>query len=163
MRLTAAEAYMLDTNVFDRVLEGRISLSSFGGRRLLVIGIQRDELSKAKDPRRTELLATFAAINPTVVPAASMHWNIEGAGLDQACWNDGSGTFDKMLDRLRALDAKKKKKPRDPLNQPRDILIAETAIKDGATLVSDDCNLRQVVSEFGGCAVDSTQLIASGP
>ena len=54
MRLTAAEAYMLDTNVFDRVLEGRISLSSFGGRRLLVIGIQRDELSKAKDKEKAQ-------------------------------------------------------------------------------------------------------------
>jgi hypothetical protein len=48
-------------------------------------------------------------------------------------------------------------------DQWRDILIAETAIKNSATLVSDDCNLCQVVSEFGGCAIESTKLTASCP
>jgi hypothetical protein len=159
----SAQAYLLDTNVFDRVLEGKTSLSSFGGRRLLVIGIQRDELSKAKDPKRTALLATFEAINPTVEPAASMAFGIEGVGWGQACWNDGSGKFDEMLNRLRELDSKSKNKSRNPLNKERDIFIAETAIKNGATLVSDDFNLRQVVSEFGGCAIEVPKLAASCP
>ena len=154
MRLTAAQAYMLDTNVFDRVLEGKISLSSFVGHRLLVIGIQRDELSKAQDPRRTALLATFEAISPEVGLASSFALDIEGAGWGQAYWNDGSGNFQKMRKRLQALDPKNK----HPLNQERDILIAETAIKNGVTLVSDDRNLRQVVSEFGGCAIESRKL-----
>jgi predicted nucleic acid-binding protein len=35
-----------------------------------------------------------------------------------------------------------------------DVVIAETAIKNSATLVSRDANLRQVVSEFGGRAID---------
>jgi predicted nucleic acid-binding protein len=46
----------------------------------------------------------------------------------------------------------------DPINksshgQVRDILIAETAIKNAAVLVTADSNLRQVVSEFGGHAL----------
>ena len=134
-----AHAYMLDTNVFDRVLDGKISLSSFGGRRLLATGIQRDELSKAKEPRRTALLATFEAINPEVALASSFAFDIEGAGFNQAYWNDGSGNFEKMRKRLQELDPKAKKF----LNQERDILIAETAIKNEATLVSDDRNLRK--------------------
>ncbi len=40
----------------------------------------------------------------------------------------------------------------------RDIVIAETAIKLGAVLVSDDAKLRQVVVEFGGAALSSAHL-----
>lgn len=149
-----AQACMLDTQVFDRVLDGKISLAAFRGWRVLVTGIQRDELSKAKEPRRTELLVTFEAISPEVVPASSFAFDIEGAGWGQACWNDGSETFEKMRARLRELDSKNK----NALNQERDILIAETSIKNGVTLVSDDRNLRQVVSEFGGRAIESSKL-----
>jgi hypothetical protein len=45
-------------------------------------------------------------------------------------------------------DREKKKKPKDARNQLRDVLIAETAIKNRAILVSG--NLRIVMSEFGG-------------
>ena len=154
--MSTVGAYMLDTNVFDRVLGGKIPLSSFGGSRVLVTGIQRDELSKTPDlAKRTALLATLEAVNPEVVPASSFAFDIEGAGFDQSLWNDGSGNFEKMRARLQQLDSKAKK----PLNQERDILIAETAIKNGATLVSDDHNLRRVVSEFGGSAIDTTKVI----
>ena len=40
----------------------------------------------------------------------------------------------------------------------RDIVIAETALKLGAVLVSDDAKLRQVIAEFGGTAVPSAGL-----
>jgi len=142
--------YMLDTNIFNHVLDGKISMLSLDGRRLLVTDIQRDELAKTKDDaRRTALLAQFGAVNPEVMLTASFAFDIEGAGLDQACWNDGSGLYQKMLARLRQLDPKSK----NPMNQERDILIAETAIKSGATLVSGDVNLQQVVAEFGGRAI----------
>ena len=58
-----------------------------------------------------------------------------------------------MLARLRELDLKSKSGP----NQGRDIVIAETAIKNGATLLSGDFNLRQVVAESGGDAIDPDQ------
>jgi hypothetical protein len=142
---------MLDTNVFNHVLDGRISLSSLEGRRLLVTGVQVSELRATRSTdKRAALLATFEEIQPTQALAESFCWGIEGAGFDQANWNDGSGNFDKMLARLQHLDTKTKEK----LNQVRDILIAETAIKSGAILVSGDSNLRQVVSEFGGDAID---------
>jgi hypothetical protein len=152
-----AQVYMLDTSEFNRVLDGKIPPSFFAGRRLMVIGIQRYELNKSKnEKRRTALLATFEAISPHVGCASSFAWGIKGAGWGQACWNDGSGNFEKMLDRLRTLDARKKKR-KDSGNQLRDILIAETAIKSGAILVSGDSNLRQVVGEFAGRAIDPTR------
>jgi rRNA-processing protein FCF1 len=151
---------MLDTNVFNAVVDNNISLAAFARCRLLVIGVQMAELAATKRaPRREALLAIAVEINPTTLLASSFAFGIEGAGFDQACWNDGSGTFQKMLDRLRQLDAEKKKKSRDKLNPDRDILIAETAIKNHAILVSNDDNLRQVVSEFAGKAITLTQFM----
>jgi hypothetical protein len=130
-------SYMLDTNVFNDLLDGKISFASLVGRRLLVTRIQAAELDKTSNPeRRADLLATLEVINPAVILASSAAFDIEGAGWDQACWNDGSGNFEKMRNRLRELDFQQKKRPRpldqeggipvDP-NQVRDILIAETA------------------------------------
>jgi len=148
-------SYMLDTNVFNGVLDGKALPASFANERLLVTGIQAAELrATGKPERRAALLAVYEEIRPTSLPASSFAFDIEGAGFDQAYWNDGSGNFEKMLARLRQLDPKNKSAP----NQVRDILIAETAIKHGATLVSGDSNLRQVVSEFGGNAIDADNL-----
>jgi predicted nucleic acid-binding protein len=147
--------YMLDTTEFNRVLKEKISTASFAGYRLLVTGIQVDELRATKDSkRRTDLLAVFEEINPATELASSAAWGIEGAGWGQAYWNDGSGKFEKMLQRLQKLDPKSK----EPHNQLRDILIAETSIKKNAILVSRDENLRKVVSEFGGQAIDRLPL-----
>lgn len=144
------QTYMLDTNVFNDVLDRKISSGSFTGRRMLVIGVQAAELRATPETlRREKLLAVFEEINPDTVPASSFAFDVEGAGLDQAHWNDRSGNFQKMLDRLQQLDGRTR-----PLNQLRDILIAETAIKNRATLVSRDPELRQVVEEFGGSAID---------
>jgi zinc-finger of transposase IS204/IS1001/IS1096/IS1165/Transposase len=139
--------------------EEKISAAAFAGRRLLVIGVQADELRATRKPtRQAALLAKFEEIKPTSMLASSFAWGIEGAGWNQACWNDRSGNYEKMLDRLRQLDGKSGKKSRDPLNQDRDILIAETAITNHAILVSGDENLRQVVSDFGGGAIATNQF-----
>lgn len=152
---TSHQAYILDTTVFNAVLDGKALLTSLKGRRLLVTGIQANELrATGKAERRAALLATYEEIGPASVPASSFAFDIEGAGFDQAYWNDGSGNFEKMLARLRQLDTKNK----SVANQVRDILIGETAIKNGATLVSGDSHLRQVVSEFGGNAIDLDSL-----
>jgi predicted nucleic acid-binding protein len=149
------ETYMLDTNVFNAALDGRVLVASSVGRILLVTGIQEDELrATGKPERRVALLAVYKEIRSTVLPTSSFAFDIEGAGFDQAYWNDGSGNFERMLARLRQLDHKNKSMP----NQVRDILIAETAIKNRATPVSGDSNLRQVVSEFGGNAIEPDDL-----
>ena len=153
------QTYMLDTTVFNAVLDGKSSITSFIGRRVLVTGIQANELrATSKAERREVLLAVYEEIGPTSLPAASFAFDIEGAGFDQAYWNDGSGNFEKMLTRLRQLDPKNKSAG----NQVRDILIAETAIKNGATLLSGDSNLRKVVAEFGGDAIDPDEHCANG-
>lgn len=88
----AADAYMLDTNVFNRVRERKISLAPTPLRRLVVIGVQAAELKATKDLKaRAALLAAFEEVNPELTFASSFSWDIEGAGFGQACWNDGSG------------------------------------------------------------------------
>lgn len=46
----------------------------------------------------------------------------------------------------------KNRKPRNKENVDRDVLIADTAIKNKLTLVTDDKDLREVVQEVGGSA-----------
>jgi hypothetical protein len=65
-------------------------------------------------------------IRPVTVLASGFAFDIEGAGFDQAYWNDGSGNFQSMLARLQELDGKK-----GILNQVRDILIAIKAASFG--------------------------------
>jgi len=165
--LDAAPAYMFDTNAFNRVLEGKIPLPALVGKRILSTGVQRDELSKTKDPlTRDKLIEIFDQIAPEIMHASSFLFGVEGAGFGQACWNDGSGNFDNMLKRLRELDDKNKRKgklDKDELelNQLRDISIAETAIKNGAILVYDDVNLQRVVYESGGRVVGHLERLRS--
>jgi predicted nucleic acid-binding protein len=155
----AESAYMLDTNVFNAACDGEIPVAAFSDRKMLAIGVQLAELRATKNSdRRTQLLEKFAKIDPKVMLAESFAFDIEGAGWDQAKWNDGSGIFEKMLARLKELDAGGRKKPKDDRNQTRDILIAETALKLGATLVTGDANLRQVLVEFGGAALSREQF-----
>jgi predicted nucleic acid-binding protein len=152
--MNALAAYMFDTNIFDRLLDGTVAPQSFAHVAILATGIQADEIRAIKkDPvKRAKLLEIFELTATT--PAASFAFGIEGAGFGQAYWNDGNGNYERMLKRLRELDRKSK----NPLNQIRDILIAETAIKNNASLVSDDGALRQVVTEFGGRAIDHKQF-----
>lgn len=152
------EASMLDTNVFSAVLNGKLPLASLAGRKVLVTGIQTDECrATPNEARRTALLKIIEEIAPELCLASSLCFDIEGAGFNQATWNDGTGNFQKMLERLKALDKKPKSKAQH-LNQLRDVLIAETAIKHGATLVTDDCKLAVVVLEFGGRVMTSAQF-----
>jgi predicted nucleic acid-binding protein len=164
-------AYMLDTNIFNKVLDGEISLRQFAGRLLIATGVQKAELSATKCARRRkDLLFVFDYdIAPQVVLASSFCFDIQGAGWGEAEWNDGSGRFAKMEAHLTCLDQKrgghqKEKGNRLMKNQVRDIVIAETSIKAGAFLISDDKNLRQVVKEFGGNALsldEMTSLVAA--
>lgn len=63
-----------------------------------------------------------------------------------------------MLKRLRELDGK----TRRGTNQLADALIAETAMRHKASVVSGDASLRKMCAEFGVGAM-SLEEFASGP
>jgi predicted nucleic acid-binding protein len=146
-----SKGYMLDTNVFNDVADEKIRVEEFGGQRVFATHVQLDELKKSKSERAAALTKAFESVDPTSVGTSSARWDV--SKWDEANWSPEDGLSERMLKRLCELDAATKKKHRDPYNPSRDVLIAETAIKCGHTLVSGDANLRQLVSEFGGWAV----------
>jgi hypothetical protein len=151
--------YLLDSNLFNHVLDEGIPVEEFRNITLIVTHVQLDELSatQVKNPARaTALLALFEQMGPDQTPTRSAVWDV--SAWDQAAWSDEDGVFERMLVRLKALDAASRKRTRNPSNQQRDILIAETAVKNGLTLVSGDANLRRVTIEFGGSAINLTEL-----
>jgi predicted nucleic acid-binding protein len=147
-------AYMLDTNVFNAVRDGAISVEELRSLSLFATHVQDDELRNTKNSeRREKLLAVFKDIGPDRIPTRSAVYDV--SNYCEARYSDEDGVFEKMLARLKELD---RKKPRYWANQSRDVLTAETAIKEGLTLVTDDANLRLVTTEFGGSATTTAEL-----
>ncbi len=143
--MTGSRGYMLDTTEFNAVAKGYVDISAYAGKRLFATHVQLDELNNARpEEKRARLLAAFDEIAPEKLLTESGVWGIVSR-WGEFKWSAGDGVFKRMLSRLEELDGEK----RYP-NQHRDILIAETAIKNGLTLVSDDRRLRKVTEEFGG-------------
>jgi predicted nucleic acid-binding protein len=149
-------AYMLDTNVFNELLDGHISIDAFRGLRLVATHVQLDEVRATKNPARAaDLRSAFEEIAPTMGSTASAFPDV--SNWDQSSWTD-DGVADRMLARLNQLNAAARKKHRDPNNPIRDVLIADTAIRTNATLITDDEQLRGLVSEFGGRAISTSDI-----
>jgi predicted nucleic acid-binding protein len=141
------KSYMLDTNVFNDILDGRARVEDIlpPGARWVVTHVQRDELEATKDEaRRQKLLAVLSEVAPEKQQTASLVWDVSRWG--EACWPAVPGRFERML---AALDAENG----GGRGNARDILIAETAIHLGCVLVSADETLRSVFESFGGQAV----------
>jgi hypothetical protein len=151
---TTPEGYLLDTNIFNAAADGHIPLEELRGVRLASTHVQLDEMAVTKTPdRATALLSVFNQIGPDSVSTTSTNLGVSALGRSRL--SGEGGLFEKMLARLEELDkASKKKAKNESVNRRRDILIAETAVRDGLTLVSNDQNLRQVTQEFGGTAID---------
>lgn len=167
--------YMLDTNVFNHVIDGKVDVERLAGMDLVVTHVQRDELQKTKDEsRRGKLLAVFQELTPDqtvtasavagvsvaggasasggkVVPTESMVWDV--SNWKQAKWGAEDGLFEAMRNELDALNKRKK-------NNAHDILIAETAVRNGWVLVTSDSDLFAVVTKYGGACINTAALSA---
>jgi len=137
--------YMLDTNFFNALRDGTVLPECLIDRRLIATGIQEAELANTtEEVLRNDLRKAFDQAQTEWVPAAQLVFDMAGAGSDQASWGLNDKTHCAMLESLRELEGTK-----FGSNQVADVLIAETAMKRGAILVSDDKNLRTLASEFG--------------
>jgi len=145
-------AYLLDTVVFNRLIDDKLPPEFFKGSRLYITHIQRDELLRTPNvERRERLLKAVNVLNPNQVPTSSFLLGV--SQLDAAILNDDGSIYDGMISRIRRLDSHDGKNPKFP-NPEADALIAETAIKNGLTLVTLDQNLATVTMEFGGQVAD---------
>jgi hypothetical protein len=146
--------YMFDTTEFNALADGVLPFGAIEGLQIFITHVQRDELSATGgDQRRTDLLLAFETIAAQSLPTESFVWDV--SRWDHAKWPAEDSQFTKMLSRLQELDAPKRK---DVKNQLRDILIAETAVRNGMTLVTGDENLKTVTLEFGGLAIDRNSM-----
>ena len=131
--------YILDTNVFNRILDGNFSLNTLpDGSEFVATPIQYEELKATPDSNRlTDLLAIFQCIGPEIVNP-SFSFDIPGAGFDEGAWsnNDLAKTIKTSLDCVN-------KKP----NNWQDALIAGAAKKHGCTLVTADKTLAKVAEQ----------------
>ena len=168
--------YMFDTNVFNRILDGVIPIQAMRGHVVAcATHIQRDEIDNTKNSDRraalarifrnvvTESLSTASAVvgvsrvggsrvgGGRVVPTESMVWGISRWG--EAKWSADDALYGALK---RSLDTANRSKP----NNIHDALIAETSIKGGHVLVTDDSDLSVATKHYGGDCISVAELLA---
>jgi len=166
--------YMLDTNIFNSLLDGSLPIEDLVGKAtFFATHIQADELSNTSDDKRREsLLQLFADIKGTALPTESFVLDVsrldqanlggdrmiptESARLGISQWGRAKWTApDNLFDSIRSmLNKLNRAKP----NNIMDALIAETAIKNGLTLVTHDSDLFHATTHFGGACINVFEL-----
>jgi predicted nucleic acid-binding protein len=138
--------YMLDTNVFSRLKDGKIHLDQlpFEGP-FFVTHVQRDELNADScETSKAGSWSMFETIDPDAMLTESMVLGISRLGL---CKLSDDDLYSRLL---AALESRSKRR-----SNPADAVIAETAIKTGLTLLTCDKALHDSVRDLGG----STEFI----
>lgn len=133
--------YVLDTTIFNRILDARFSLAVISDAcGFVATKIQLSELKATKDQdRRAQLLSTFSEVD-LEIEHASFSLDIPGAGYDEGQWRDGD-TAKELHSKLQAIKPK--------LNNWQDALIAEVAFLGGFGLATADKILAKVARQYG--------------
>ena len=148
--------FMLDTTVFNNVVDGTVDVGAFNGCRVFVTHVQRDELvNTCNAARRSKLLQRFEIIAPKSLATEGFVLGI--SRLDHAKLSENGELYTRILNSLRTKDPKRKSMKFG--NQERDSLIAETAISNGLAFITNDNNLCEVVREIGGSAITLDEFL----
>lgn len=138
---------MFDTNIFGKILQMNAPFDLLVGKhQYFITHIQKDELEALNNERlRNQLMNIFHFVPQTLVSTESAVFDI--SRFDMAKFGDD-------LVCTHILEELNKRKPTQRENNSKDALIAETAMKNGFLLVTDDKALREVVTKIGGLAID---------
>jgi predicted nucleic acid-binding protein len=130
--------YVVDTNVFNWLVDGRINLATLpSDAELVATHVQIDEINHTPDTdRRTQLFLTFAKMAPVILPTESGVWGTSRWGGSK--WSNGQ-----RLDSIISAPDEKRKRP----NNTEDALIAEVALANGYGLITADRRLSEVMKE----------------
>lgn len=133
------KGFMFDTNIFNHLLDGRISPETFPDVEIYYTNEQYDELLKTSCiQRREELLSIFQHCEPLETTISTFVIGNASLGNTEL----GKGTrYEKILEKL---DSKKKKK-----NNYIDALIAKSSYLKGLTFVTGDSNLLSACKDLG--------------
>ena len=136
--------YMLDTNIFNRLLDGRVDISKLPDKySFLATAIQLHELkATANSTRRAQLLEIFNQVAPEVVLTESFAFDVPGSGFGEAKWNSDNGQ--RVTSLKNALDSWKLES-----NNLQDALIAEVALVNGFGLITADEGLAKIAQQHG--------------
>lgn len=145
-----SDGYLVDTNIFGRILDGNILTDNLPKGPLHATQVQNYELKKTKDEHRRadlkDILDNLIVVENRMVTETivwgdpEIHW-----GDSRVPWGNDGDLYQDILNRLDQLNNKKS-------NNQWDALIAETAIVKKLCLVSCDKDLIKVSREFG-CTV----------
>jgi predicted nucleic acid-binding protein len=145
------KGYIFDTNIFNHILDGQVDLSFLEKiQPCYTTHLQNDELQATKDvDRKSRLLAIFKTIPQKEIATESFVLGHSGLGMAKL----GKGNLYNEI-----------KKKLDDLNDGRssnvnDALIAETAIINGLTFVTDDGDLYEVVNEYQSPCINLDALL----
>jgi predicted nucleic acid-binding protein len=148
---------MFDTNIFDHIIKNEIDVSSLSNKiEVYATELQHRELKAAPDPfSRLVLFSNLTKTVPTesgvigtsAIGTAKIAGNVvptESAVFDLSAWgtakwgDENSPSYQEILEKLNIVRKHK--------NNPKDALIAQTAIRNGYVLFTDDKPLYKVVS-----------------
>jgi len=139
---------MLDTNIFNRILDGQVSIAVFCKSSIYITHVQHDELGATKkDLRRKQLLEIFRLIEKKKIPTESAVFGV--SRFDEAKFSD-SILYEKIKKKLDAVE----KKP----NNMQDALIAVTSIKNNLILITTDLPLQEIVCRLNGKAISLSEF-----
>jgi hypothetical protein len=149
------DGLMLDTNIFNLICDGKVSLEVFDGQKLFCTYVQYDELCQTRDlARREALIEAFRKANVEWVPTQTA---LCGSPVGMA--GVGSGEmYTAIMDRVGELDRASGKR-HSIFNHSNDGLIVEAAICFRHALVTNDANLRVAAMEWGCAVVSLSGLI----
>lgn len=152
-RTNTLRGFMLDTNVFNHLIEGRIAMSSLPSEfSIFVTHIQKDEIDNNWEPKteddaekKAQVLEQFKMLPDAMLPTESTILGVSVLGESKL----GKGeNYKKIFEFLMAIDPK-----RIDANQA-DALIGEVALNVGLELITGDRNLKHIVEQLGGVARD---------
>ena len=145
---------MFDSNIFDEFI-GRPDLIELinGCVDLYDTHVQPDENDCAPEATKASLRGVRDALAPMELSTSSTIWGVSK-------WNKGRWTqIDNLIQPLRGSSKRNPDKPKPWENKSRDALIAETAIRNDLTLVTNDGKLRNRVESLGGKSRSWGQLL----
>ena len=141
---------MLDTNIFNLIVEDIILLPNIKGFRYYSTEVQYKEILGTKDNNRRDiLLRSFIMINPEIIDSETALWG-------EFLWgrrNFGYATNDYTLIKQNLDNLEKKK------NNKQDALIAEVAIKCNFILITNDSNFRIALSYINKQALSFEEFL----
>ncbi|MEC5396480.1 hypothetical protein [Uliginosibacterium sp. H1] len=160
MSVADDKSYMLDTDLFHWLCQTGLAESGLAGRRLFATHTQLAELRMLKDSgRRAELLEAFEGL---LSPEAIEPQGVTSSGdltesqvLNTSTWlrddfsfeqnepaEESQPTYGQLFEALEARERKR--------HNVQDAVVVETAVKQGATLITADRVIALVVRQWNG-------------